>query len=551
MPFSFRKCCGICFLLCAFTVGLQAQLIEHLSANNINAGIAAGGNLFSLVVDTSLESSALNSYWLFEAPNGSGMAPIYTSTLWLSGADAVNDIHCAAQRYKRNGGDYSDGPIVTNYDSAYDYYYRRVFKVTKTQIDQHRTINFPILMNTVDSSLLKWPGKGNAYVASHYGVTITDDLAHFIDANSNGIYDPWNGDYPAICGDEGIFFVFNDVRQPHYESGSIGLGVEIRGVAEVYYSNTGSLQKEPLNNTVWVSYEIENKSVNDYHDFVIGNFQDPDLGCFNNDRVGCDTLRNLMFVYNGTNADNDCNGVKGYSPNQVAFGTSFLNIPMMVFGYFTNSAIMDPDYTACADITNYLHARWHDGTPFTFGGVGYNGTTATTHMFPGNPNDTSGWSEVGPNVPLSPGDRRMFAGSSAMNFAVGDIKTLQLAFTLSYDSTATKFSIVDTLKRDADSIQAFYNTVLKTCRADNFALGVYDEAITAHLYPNPSAGSFVVQCDDLIQQLQLHDLSGRLLLDTKPGTKSALLENLNRPSGLYLLTVITQAGRAVKKLIIE
>ncbi|MBK8414466.1 MAG: hypothetical protein IPL22_08125 [Bacteroidetes bacterium] len=35
-------------------------------------------------------------------------------------------------------------------------------------------------------------------------------LAPFADFNSNGIYDPQNGDYPYILGDESIYSIFND-----------------------------------------------------------------------------------------------------------------------------------------------------------------------------------------------------------------------------------------------------------------------------------------------------------------------------------------------------
>ena len=543
------KRCNMVLLVLLCSASLQAQPVEHLFANNVDAVIGIGGNLFSSIVDTNAYLSAQNTYALFEAPKGLGPAPIFTSTLWLSGADGNSLRHCAAQRYKSGGGDYSDGPIALHYDSAYDNYYQRVFKVTRTQINQHVANNFPVLMQTVDSSLLKWPGKGNAYVMSEYGVDITDDLAHFIDANGNGIYDPWNGDYPALCGDEGIFFVFNDIRQTHNESGSTALGVEVRGMAEVYYRTTGNLLKEPVNNSVFVSYEIENKSSYDYHDFYIGCFEDPDLGCFTNDRVGCDTLRNMMFVYNGTNSDNDCNGVKGYAPYQAAFGTVLLNRPMAAFGYFVNGAIETPDYFSCPDVTNYLHGKWHDGSPFTIGGTGFNGAIPTNFLFPGNPNDSSSWSEVGPGVVLTSGDRRMFSSIGAMNFAPGETKALSVAYLLSFDSSATKFSIVDTLKRDADSIQEFYNSVFKPCHTANTILSNSAPELRTQLFPNPSDGYFTIKGEGIITDLQLYDLSGHVVLEWEPKTSITTINLRGLAKGIYMLKVSTAAGSTCKKLV--
>src|SRR5690606_10962442 len=130
-------------------------------------------------------------------------------------------------------------------------------------------------------------------------VDISESLAPFVDVDQDGIYNPYKGDYPAICGDECIFFVFNDAKGPHKETGMPALyrlGFEVRGMAYVFYDSTTSQSKDVINNTVFVSYEIENKYHLDYSDFYLVLFEDCDLGCYNNDRVGCDTMRNLMLV---------------------------------------------------------------------------------------------------------------------------------------------------------------------------------------------------------------------------------------------------------------
>jgi hypothetical protein len=94
--------------------------------------------------------------------------------------------------------------------------------------------------------------------------------------------------------------------------------------------------KRAVNNTVFVHYSIENKSTENYDSFYLSLFEDPDIGCFSNDRVGCDTVRNMMFAYNGTTPDPDCQTETGYGNTKVAQGVIMLNNAMYSFGFFTN-----------------------------------------------------------------------------------------------------------------------------------------------------------------------------------------------------------------------
>lgn len=529
---------------------LQAQYSQHLSANNVEATIGVGGNLFSVLIDSFNVNETQNMDQGFEAPKGSGITPLYTSTLWLSAFDDGNNLHSALQRYKLHGGDYADGPIAATYDANYDNYYKRVFKVTAQQITQHINRTFPVAMQSVDTNLLKWPGKGNTWVQSTYGVTISDNLAHFVDVNSNGIYDPWNGDFPALCGDEGVFFVVNDVRNAHNESGTTPVGVEIRGMAEVTHDQNSSLAKGAVNNAVFVNYEIENKSGGMLHDFYIGEFQDPDLGCFSNDRVGCDTSRNLMYAYNG-GYDMDCNGTLGYGVYKAAWGTRLLNYDLNAFGYFTNGApASQADPSTAAGARNYLVGKWNDGTSFTEGGTGYGGNTATKFMFSGNPSDNTTWSDE--NSTMAPGDRRMYGAIGPLQIADGVSVVLDMAYFVSYDSSATNLSIIDTLKRDADRIQSYFNNGIINCRNGQIGLGIANTPnISASLFPNPSSGTVTVSCEQVIEQLRLTDLTGALILEQKPMTKSITIHEPNLPKGVYLLHVFTAEGGTVKKLTIN
>ena len=326
-------------VLVAGSVKLSAQTIEYLDANNVVAGIGIGGNLFTTTTPT--------SYWdLFETPAGSGKREIYTAALWITGRDIYGNIHCAANRYFDYGNDFFDGPITSTYTADYDNYYKRVFKVSKTQITSFKVLHFPVTASQVDSAIKYWPAKGNQCVLNDFHVNVDSILAPFVDLNSNGIYEPLLGDYPDVTGDVNIFFVFNDKRSAHTETNGQPLNIEIRGLASSYVDyNVPSYIEAPINNTVFVQYQIQNKGQIAYQNLNLGLFVDPDIGCFQNDFVGCDTNRNMMFAYNGEDIDPDCDPETGYGSTHVALGVQMLSEHMSVFGYFAGaSPITAPQY---------------------------------------------------------------------------------------------------------------------------------------------------------------------------------------------------------------
>ena len=58
-----------------------------------------------------------------------------------------------------------------------------------------------------------------------------------------------------------------------------------------------------MGKTVFVYYNIINKSEESITDAYVGIFADADLGGANDDRAACDTTRNLSYVFNGNEID--------------------------------------------------------------------------------------------------------------------------------------------------------------------------------------------------------------------------------------------------------
>ena len=540
------------FLALTANIAVTAQTIEYLNTNNINAGMGTGGNLF-----TKADSGGLNPIWnMFEVPKGSGKSEIFTAALWMCAQDSAGTDYVAASRYFDYGVDYYNGPITSVYDRNYDTFFNRVFKVTKSQLSQFQNLSFPVTSSQVDSSILYWPGKGNPSVLSDYHVTISAPLAPFIDVNNNGIYEPLLGDYPFIAADQSIFFVFNDARGLHHESGGNSLGMEIRGMASSFANiNTcvAAGGRNALDNTVFVQYQIENKSQSDYHNFNLGLFADPDIGCPDNDFVGCDSLRSLMFAYNATANDSACNNIPGYDSLPIALGIQWLNQTMDVFGMYTGqgsptAAVPQPITTS--QYCNQLSGLWLDGPPFTYGGTGYGDSTGTPtkFLYSGDPNDTTQWSEVQSHV--IPSDQKMYGASGPVTFRSGEIKHYDFAFITSYDITSNHIAIIDTLKLAADYINSFYrNCILPEQALSVVQLNSNQPFIS--IYPNPATEQVSIVAGDYIKSLELMDIRGRILSTQAIGAKTFTLPVAGLARGVYLVNVQCTDGNVVKKIVVE
>ena len=161
----------------------------------------------------------------------------------------------------------------------------------------------------IPTGLLSWPAIGNQYLASDPTLlgqvfNVTDNLASFFDANNDGIYDPVKGDYPVIpCrgakatayADQMTFCVFNDVGNIHTESSGQQIGIQVNRLAFAFQTT------DDINNMTFYNYEIVNKSSNPLYQTYMSQWTDPDLGCANDNYVGCDTTnsRSLGFCYEG------------------------------------------------------------------------------------------------------------------------------------------------------------------------------------------------------------------------------------------------------------
>ncbi|MES2138411.1 MAG: T9SS type A sorting domain-containing protein [Bacteroidota bacterium] len=510
-------------------VSTNAQTIAGglLDINNIKAAINADGGLFWD-----------NTNSIFEAPNGSGKSTIYASGLWMGGYDSIGQLHLAGQTSRQTGTDFFSGPIDTTgiYGTNYDSTWNRVWKINRCAIDTYE--NWLLQGNIGSNPLLSGPSADTAAMEviinwpafNMFG----QPLAPFVDVDFNGFYDPSIGDVPLIKGDQAVFFVYNDARGAHTQTGGLPLGVEIQGMAYAFSCSNDTA----LFNTIFTNYKIINKSSVRIDSAFIGNWTDTDIGWYQDDYIACDVERGAYYGYNGTASDGSGQSA-AYGPNPPAQAVLFLN-----GGWADPNGIDDPlgtlpNATNCGDgITDnerlgmsrfmcfnnntnpvngnpivgddayqFLSGAWRNGTPWTYGGDGTTGSIACDYMYPGV-SDSSGfgvggnlynpilmpvWDEI--NVP---GDRRGLGSCGPYTLKPGATQEIDFAYVYGRATSGGNLASVDVMKNHIDSIRQKFASapfnVIEGCGC-NGTTGIKDIAVnnTFTIYPNPVSVKITIE----------------------------------------------------------
>ncbi len=507
--------------------------LNYLDTNNLFMGMASSGVLFWQD----------HNYILNEMPKNSGISALYSGNLWIGGKDANDSLHIVAEMYQTYGPEWSAGPIMDSvyYDSEL-VKWNKVWKVSKAEIDFHIN-NWWKANYVLPNSILNWPGDGDTSKGQ------MRHLAPYFDLNGNWFYDPQNGDYPLIRGDQALFFVFNDSRNEHNESLGEKLGVEVHAMAYEFYYPSDSA----LNNTMFLNYRIYNRSQNDYHDLYISSFTDIDVGSASDDKIGCDTTLSSIFGYNGDNFDASSTGEIYYGAYPPAVGVTFLNHQM---GSFMPVRDMPTPFfpEASIDFYNYQKATWNDGTHLCYGGFGhpsYGSTnTACNFAFPGDLGDTSQWTDLNSNIAS---ERRTLTNFGPFNFPAGESACFDLAYVFAREYEDTLFyASVDVLKQRIQQVRNFYdNNIIQNCLDYNTSIPEIQQFNNDYLkiYPNPSSHIVVLETgSDGEKQIVITDLSGRNIFSSTMKRKE-IVDLTSLPAGIYIINVAFDGCNLSSKIV--
>jgi hypothetical protein len=444
-----------------------------LDINDVRTKIMNGGDMWWDI------SSGLRSY---EVPLGSGKHANLAGSIWLGGLDPGGNLHLAAQTYRQSGNDFWPGPINQNGAttpitcSVYD----RIWKINKSEIIAH--ISNP-LNATVDIN--SWPGY--------------NEVAPFIDLDQNGFYEPGNGEYPKINGDQALFWVFNDVGNTHTETNARKIGVEVQAMAFAFSTN------DILDRTTFYQYKFINKSDTFYHDFYFAFWNDSDMGCLGG-MTGSDSSRKAVISYHFMGIDGPNNNLC-YSSVSVLNSLFFLQAPLQngvpaeyKSGCYANDATVFGNPSSAEHFYGYMKGTWKDQTPW-----GYN------HYFPGNPCDTNQLSMTYP-ILVGAKDWRTIQTFGPMTFAPGECKTMLLGVTTIFNGQSPNlcfdpmYNAIDSIKNLTANIIDF--NVFSCSGTANAISNNQNLAQSINIFPNP-AHEFYIKGSAAHKNFNVVDVFGK------------------------------------------
>ena len=471
---------------------LSATAQIDMDINNVRARLLTGGDVWWDLGD--------GKYIVPKPPVGSGLpevSSIFAGGVWIGGEDPSGNLKIAASTYRgANGGDYFSGPLdpetgLTDLPICNDW--DRFFTINSDELNKaiqifDQAVQDDILVpcDSIPENVKFWPGKDNPFFEEKYPFSLPEgqNLGSFWDEDLSGDYDPCKGDFPIIdirgcepttrkeavelVPDQMIFWIYNDSGGEHRLTRGEKIQMEVQVQAFAYATN------DEVNDMTFQRYKLLNRAEEDIRNCYFAMWVDPDLGCFDDDYIGCDIERSLAYTYNedildGTTGCN-CGGVATYCDRVPIIGTDYFRGPigpfsivdcalgeehvltsaddiegsgfmigdtvcvlpvdigqeadigielgMSSFMYYNNQAVGSPDPNTVDPAIdfqyyNYLQALWLDGTPVTEGGTGFNpgSVDVTNYVFPADP-DTDGWNMC--NVALGNGDRRTLQASGPL-----------------------------------------------------------------------------------------------------------------------------------------
>ncbi len=407
--------------------------------------------------------------------------------------------------------------------------------------------------------------------------------APYVDVNHNGTYE-FVIDTPGVRGAAQTIFVCLTDADPGNHSNSEGFGGGTLPLFAEAHLTAWGYDHAGLEDIQFFKWVVINKYIFSWDTAYFSINCDPDLGDANDDYIGCDTNRNMTYVYNSDNQDGSGFGIT-YGQNPPAAGFMFLNCagqnsgnpgmtsscPVYCGGCGVPLCELDPNNPPSA--YNYIRGLKRDGSPWLC--PLYNPYRRTKFNYSGDPETNQGWTEykgkidncggdtTGPLViPVPPQDRRFVMSTRSVNahFNPGDTQTIIMAQLITRGTS--NLNSVTKLKQLAD-------VAIQLCN-NGFVIGV--EPISSEVpqqfelyqnYPNPFNPTTKIKFSippvgqrhafDLL--LVIYDILGREVVtlvneELKPGTYEVEWNASNYPSGVYFYKLTTDSYSETKKMVL-
>ena len=442
----------------------------------------------------------------------------------------------------------------------------------------------PYVVNLIDRSLIN--GGVRSRVVGGQLFTVTYDSwaswpvskgAPYVEVNGVDGYQPgWFADRPGVGfgtvrPSEICFMTYMDythctdsihLQEMSLPGGTKPMGVEVQQIAYIF--NCPGYEK-----SYFISWKIINKSATVWDSTIIGVSNDADIGDASDDATGCDSARDMAFIYNQDNNDliygvappaigsrliqgpivytgNNSDTVKlpyrtyiGYRMEKLYAENVFQNVSDPCFG--------DPDNA----IAGYNYLLGLDG-------CGHNRINPITgHVtkfeFSGDACNKIGWYDSLPN------DRRTIQSAGPLTMNPGDTQTIVMAFVIGRSTTNNQS--VCQLLTESDAIKnAYYNGLCSSIIGIKPISDLVPEKYELFQnYPNPFNPNTKIKFDlagstEQNVKLIIYDAIGRVVTtlidyEMKPGSYETDWNGSDFSSGIYFFRLEAGSFISTKKMV--
>lgn len=525
----------LCLSLTAITLSSQDPAGATLDANRVKAQFNSNGALF-----TDLQKGQFVAPYV---PGQPEISLLRAGGIWLAGKNTENQIAGALQMVNTGGvKDYLPGLLDASGQPYPGGALTGIYRVGSAEIEAHQAdfADNGIIDNPLPA-VFGWPAQGNPFFGLyHSGQVIPfaqEGLAGFADRDGDGIYNPAQGDFPALdiqncpagrVPTQMIWFVYHD-NTPHTQSGFAHLNMELQCLAFAFDCTEDS----PLNNTVFVRHKLIYKGVVQVDDFHIGVYNCFTTGNTFDDYFGCDSTRALVFGYNSDAFDEN-----GYGAHIPAMGVKVLGRPTenngqpipfaRVFNFFPGELV--PTY--------YQYFRMSRQ---------YLKNIPNNFTYAGNPNDPNADSEW--SAATKPGVRNVTASFGPVTLMPGAVIELNTGYFFTQEPGNTPLQNVQAMYSRADAIQAFFDNCFSP--SDQIVCSPVTDAhdlpaaAVIKIFPNPAGQLLTIASGNAgITRVQLTDMTGRtayrqFMAGTVPQVKIPVSQ---LPPGLYFAEIWLEGG---------
>lgn len=507
-----------------------------------------------------------------EYPTGSGNTVVYSNSFWYGGKKMNDSLEIGGTIYGSEYFSMGNGPLTVvsgsgngiledfgnaEIDSLESEEWAKVFQVNRQDIeifkqwfachqDPNCNANSYYPNYQIPQSIIDWPAHGDVTQNQPYY------LAPFYDFNGDGAYNPNDGDFPCIKGDVFAWMILNDQSYADYNMN--GMGIEFHISVYAYDKETTN----PIDRTIFVEYDIINRSTDTILDFRFLQMMDMDIGYPYDDYIGSVKSEDAMFAYNGSDFDFGISGAVGYGYQIPTVAMKLLNEHAIAGAYIYSYFGIPGSSGFKGQLYNTLQGLFQHGDSIHFGGRGVPNTTGATSIttnfvYPHLSTTPFNWTERNTNgqgAINSPDDRRAHLVAGGVPFFPGTRLEYDFAFIVTPSVQNDVDSTINQMITNLPAIQQFYNDSIQGCTA---ALsGVLNTNVEAELsfevYPNPFEDNLEITTQSKEEYAYtIVDANGRLVMNGKAqGNTLINLEFLEK--GIYYLR-LEGSNQRIQKIV--